>query len=70
MSKKKTKIIIPNHGFSENYLTWQLGNCSQHIAHVLGIARFIVFVLCLLFLIINLIYIPSHLGYGTFKPNL
>ena len=29
MSKKKTKIIIPNHGFSEKYLTWQLGNCSQ-----------------------------------------
>ena len=22
MSKKKTKIIIPNHGFSEKYLRW------------------------------------------------
>jgi len=69
MSKKKTKIIIPNHGFSEKYLTWQLGNCSQQTAHVLGIARFIIFVVFLVFLIITLIYIPRHLGYGIFQSS-
>ena len=66
MSKKKTKtkIIIPNHGFSEHYLTWQIGNCSQHSAHVFGIIRFIIFAIVLPLLIVILIYLPHRVGYG------
>ena len=70
MSKKKTKIIIPNHGFSEKYLTWQLGNCTQHTAHIFGIIRFIILVIILPALIITLIYIPRRLGYGTLITSL
>ena len=63
--KRKTKIIIPQHGFSEKYLTWQLGNCSQHTAHVLGIIRFIILTIILVALIITLIYVPHKLNYGN-----
>ena len=47
MSKKKTKIIIPKHGFNEHYLTWQIGNCSANTAHILGLIRFIILVIIL-----------------------
>jgi len=60
---KKNKIIIPHYGFYEKYLTWQIGNCTPHTAHILGIARFIVFVIVLLGIIITLIYLPHLLGY-------
>jgi len=64
MSKKKTKIIIPNHGFSEHYLTWQIGNCTQHSAHTFGIIRFIILAIALPCVIITLIYLPHRVGYG------
>ena len=66
MSKKNIKIIIPNHGFKEKYLTWQLANCSADTAHFLGVARFIILVIVLLGIIITLIYMPRLLGYGRY----
>ena len=68
MSKKNKiisakKVIIPHQGFYENYLTWQIANCTPATAHVLGVARFIVFVFVLLATILTLIYLPHLLGY-------
>ena len=63
----KNKIIIPNHGFHEKYLTWQIGNCSPSTAALLGTIRFFLLVIILGFLIVGLIYIPGKLGYGKYN---
>ena len=71
MSKKKLsekkkigmKIIIPGHGFRENYLTWQIANCTASTARVFGTIRFIILLIFLISVIVAIIYIPSRLGY-------
>ena len=60
------KIIIPGHGFRENYLTWQIGNCTASTARVLGTIRFIILAVFLFTMIITLCYLPHRLGYGKY----
>ena len=60
---KLSKHVLPQYGFRERYLTWQLGDISPHSASVLGTARFIILAIMIVTLIIFLIYIPEKLGY-------
>ena len=60
---KSKKIILPQHGFKERYLTWQIGDINPKWASILGIIRFIWLALLLFCSIIMMIYIPSLLGY-------
>jgi len=60
---KLSKHVLPQHGFRERYLTWQLGDVSAHTASVFGTSRFIILAFILITLTIFLIYLTNVVGY-------